>query len=1093
MTNKRAVSDVVTITDREENPKKLKHDIVIPSKAKLSGIQFGLFTTEEIERLSVVSVSNSNINQQGVVCQKGINDSSMGTSNRSMLCSTCACELEYCPGHMGHLKFNIPVINIEFISHIYRILNCVCFNCSKLLTPTNNWKFLRIKLIKKKKKRQLELYNYCQKFMVCKNESGCGSPQPKYKKEDITITALFTEPSWGDFTNSKPLFDTKKLVQILQHISDSDMILLGMDPKNSPPVGMIWQNFIIPPISMRPTKFYNMGNKISNEDDVTIRLKSIIKAHKKLDEYNISGSQVSLSMYKLRNGHVATDIEVTENGWKPQVVNENITNLRLLYNKLSRCVAAYQDSRYHCSTLSDISDWGKDKKGIRDRFTGKQAKKGRIRNTITGKRQNYSARTVITPSNRIRVNEVGVPICICMKLLYPEKVCDYNIHKLTELVRNGPDKYPGVLYVTDNDKKQICVKSIDRYMLKLRVGFIVHRHLMKGDYVLMNRQPSLHKMSLMAHKVQPVSGKSFQIHMAVTKPYNADFDGDEMNLQVVMDDYTRAEAMVLLNVNNNMVKDGRMIVSFQQHAVAAVYILSKETTCISMENAFQLWFQYPGLMENSCIPDYKTNKMGTKYYTGRDIISLCLPHDMNIHNKDIHIENGKLRSGRVTGYCLNQQILYIIWKDYGKEYAMEFLYGFHLLLDYYISTIGLSIGMDDCQPVKSDDLVQITQKAKDYVDKFTDHTPEHIGKYSEVIENNNCTILDKLRDIIGDRTLLYKSRLNNGLYDIVKSGAKGNDTNIIQIAGIVGQQRNDDSIRIPIPTNHFDKTKRSEAHGMIYRSFFSGLKPVEYFHHLIGSRSGLVDTAVKTSETGYSQRRIVKGMEDITVHMDYTVRSVTKQIVQFVYAQDGIDTAFIEKNKVSLLDQKVLSAHTIDQCFSYLPEHLQIRIKKEHNDFCEVYTLHLNDVNLQVQRLKNIIMDESQMEFAHSPVNFNRLIKRSKTRFIEQVPDLSPLDIYKTIESLWKSICKEFYCHSTEKTKYIFHRFCNVENIWGSNRIHRSNQLQWFVDKVQEILRLSLITPFESIGVIASQNCAEPLTYVSFFFYYLCFFFCYNI
>jgi DNA-directed RNA polymerase II subunit RPB1 len=856
-------------------------------KARVTNVRFGLLSSEEIAKLSAVEVKEIIINKSGIVHRGGVNDSAMGTTSRSMLCSTCSSEMKSCPGHMGHIVLGSPVLNIEFITHVLKILTCVCFYCSKLLFSSDHPKYETVMNIQSKKKRQHEIHSYCQKARTCssfqelqarkkkktgdsqmnvglcteiiESEEGCGGLQPLYVKDDILIRAIFTmdESMVIAIQNGEmeaPIFTPEKMFQILRHISPSDVTKLGMDPIHSHPSSMLWKNLVVPPVVMRPSRSKSNNTKIGGEDDLTIRLRGIVKSNLLYNESVSDGQRVNLARYSHRSViyRNVQDMLLETKAVVELIPSKKLKTPWLLYLELQRLVAGYQDNKYQ-NKATDGSEYGRDKKSVRDRFTGQKAKKGRMRHTIFGKRQNYSSRTVITPSSSMDIDEVGVPKWICMKLTYPERVNSFNIHELTGMVRNGPKIHPGANYVIDTKGKVTSLKLINKSMIQLEYGWIVRRHLKNGDDVLFNRQPSLHKMSLMAHRVRVVTGNSFLLHMAVTKPYNADFDGDEMNLQVVMDELSRAEARCLLSVRHNMVKDTVPLVCFQQHTVASAYLLSRPDVMMSKSDAFQLLYQNKNFNLEKIPSPTLVDKNGDELYSGLSVFSACLPSKMYVKYKGVLVVQGVMLRGRLNGDTLNKGILYTIWKDFGCDAACDFISGMQLLLEYYLNVVGLTVGPDDCYMKLPEDVKAKVQTAMNYVESF-DHNPTDTGKSSEMIENNICLVLDKARDLVGDyvlNTIQTGRDRNNGLYEMIESGAKGNDTNMVQIAGLVGQQRNHHSMRMSDVTSHF-KTgiNKGSSHGMICRSFYRGLRPNEYFNHLVGSRVGLVDTAVKTSETG---------------------------------------------------------------------------------------------------------------------------------------------------------------------------------------------------------------------------------------------------
>ena len=1033
---------------------------------KIKNVQYGILSENEIRNRSNVEVSETTINKCGNIFKNGVNDNKMGTNLQSVLCATCASDSTKCQGHTGHVKLTFPCINVEFIGLLHKVLTCVCFHCSALLLPRNHPKYYTIKKIKNKKSRLKEVFNICSRNRQCasfgkkKVDSGiddtltyCGGHQPHYKKGDILITAKFQNVD----KCSVHQFTINKMTHILRYISKENIEMLGMDYEHAHPQSMIWKSFLVPPVQTRPSNAYRITST-SNENELTMSIRNIVKC-------NNQCKQIKLK-----------DINLTDN---------NIQNKQFeLYVNLQRSIAAYQDNKF--STNIDYSGVGDAnvRKGIRDRFTGKKAKKGRMRHTIFGKRQNYSARTVITPCCDMNIDDVGVPKWICMKLTYPERVTIYNIHHLTKSVRNGPKTHPGANFVLDSESDRlISLGHIDCNSIVLKLGDIVNRHLINGDLVLFNRQPSLHKMSMMAHKVKVMSGNSFRLHMAVTKAYNADFDGDEMNIEVLMDEMTKAEALELVSVKKNMVKDAFPIICFQQHAVISAYLLTHPKCIIEQHKGWQL-LNSNSFVKIDTIHQASIQIKDRMYFSGIELFSLCIPEGVFINTKSLHVVDGVIKRGRMNKKTLNNELLYTIWQDLGSEIASNFISGMQIFLDNFISTHGVSIGIDDCIINHGDVATETINTANDYISSYTSHSPSNTFRNSEKIESNICLVLDKTRDKIGNKILedLEKndSMINNGLYNIVKSGAKGNETNIIQIAGMVGQQMDHNSMRLSDSTTHFNNVNNNSAHkhGMVFNSFMSGLTPVEYFHHLTGSRVGLVDTAVKTSDTGYSQRKVAKAMEDYVVGVDLTVRDSECQIVQYVYGSDGFDSSNIEYNDlriVHITKSEIISTYVWSNSELKLDVYAQKRmlLQQEETSICEQLELK------QLCSIRDTLLYNVNVSFdvnCVAPFKFSRLIDITKFHFKKDIGlNVTPLEVYKTIRSFWDNISKKISIQLSLKFKCLFFDWCSVHTLLIEHKF-RKHHLSHFLCNVYKYLSKKSITPYESVGIIASQHCVEPLT-----------------
>lgn len=1044
----------------------------IPPSAVISGVCFGIQSKEQILKRSVVQVTEVNLNRGGVPQPNGLSDPRMGSSSRMLLCSTCGNNHMDCPGHPGHIVLAKPVINISYIETIRKILSCVCFNCSSLLLDKHA-KLRHIHKIKSKKARFTQLHKDSQRLKFC---SECETSQPvwKHEKTGVVIRPIFHVPNDCDpseYENIDVQITPEKIVQILKYIKDDDVDFLGFHSTASKPVSMMYEVFPVPPVAMRP-RLVMTTSKGGGEDDITVRLKTIVKKNKKMLERG-GKTMIVLSLFEYKGSLYEKKSDI-QNGvvYNPRGVGDNTNEAMEAYVDLQRSVASYVDSTYSTNRDEDFAET----RSITDRFqqTGK-AKDGRMRKNLIGKRLDWCGRTVVGPCTDMRVDEVGVPREICMNLTFPERVNAINIHLLTKAVRNGPDKYPGANYIIDPVGKVIRLSAVNCKKVRLSAGWTVRRHLVNGDDVLFNRQPSLHRMSLMGKRVKVMDGKTFRLHVGCTKPYNADFDGDEMNMYVCLSQYTRAEAREVLSVKNNMCKDGVMLVCLQQHAILGAYYLTNDRESLAIETAEYLL----GLCDAdfSDPPDW-WRRDETPRVRGTDLFSFFLPKDMHLNYKGVVIDGGRMvAGGPLNKSTLNSGVLYCIYKDYSPDVACEWINKMTTLLVNYVSRVkGSTIGIDDCYHGRvSLGVSSKLETMHEYANRFVDHTPgvclraEKKNKNNDTIENNICSLVDKVKDIGGDEVLTtmktkHDAGQRNGLYEIVKSGAKGNVTNIIQICSMVGQQRNAKSMRNEKIMSHSGFQNSASSHGFIASSFMQGLRSLEYFHHLVGSRVGLVDTAVKTSETGYSQRRLAKGMEDIRNGAMKTVTNEKGKIVEFCYGGDGYSSTTIESNKIRFLtmgDEETVRFYVEWAC----PETTRPYAERELRMIRDV-KLKLNTDMVHRRRYSDVVL---------CPVKFDRLLLRSKHHRGGSESSISAKEVYELTTQFWKSIVAEGVVENTPKNKALFLDWLSLRSLLFDYE-QDANSIRWLLQSCFRILAECAVPPNQSVGLIASQNCAEPLT-----------------
>jgi DNA-directed RNA polymerase II subunit RPB1 len=461
--------------------------------ATVQGIQFTLMSPDEIRRRSVAEIVSTDTFDKNEPVIGGLFDPRMGVIEHNKKCKTCEQKNTFCPGHFGHIELAKPVFYIQFFDTVRKVLRCVCFRCSALLIPTE--RLTTEKIITKHMSRQKKfeaVYKACTKVKI-KNCIACGVAQPdKITKENVgriimewkegennegerVATAVENDP---DNVN-KQVYLAEDVLPILKRISDTDMEALGFTKDYNRPEWMICTVFPVPPPAVRPSVRNDTGQR--SEDDLTHKLCDIVKANNLLKQ--------------------KTDKEVYG-----MVLQWNISTF--VDNQIPGVAPAKQRT-------------GRPLRSLRERL---KSKEGRIRGNLMGKRVDFSARSVITPDPNISIDELGVPFKVAMNLTVPEVVNQWNREYLTKCVRNGPDVYPGAKYWRLGNQKHLTkqLKNMDRENIVLDDGDIVDRHLRDGDYVLFNRQPSLHKMSMMAHRVRVMPYDTFRLNVLVTASYNAD-------------------------------------------------------------------------------------------------------------------------------------------------------------------------------------------------------------------------------------------------------------------------------------------------------------------------------------------------------------------------------------------------------------------------------------------------------------------------------------------------------------------------------------------------------------------------------------------
>lgn len=705
-----------------------------------------------------------------------------------------------------------------------------------------------------------------------------------------------------------------RVLNLLKKVSNIDCELLGLNPKEARPEMFLWQYIPAPPVCIRPS----VGQEgASTEDDLTAKLGDIVYSNNNLRSALTRGSSVQTIMECW--DYMQLQIAV--------YINSDVPGL----NK---------------------ADFGKPIRGFCQRLKGKQ---GRFRGNLSGKRVDFSGRTVISPDPNLRVDEVAVPELVAKTMTYPETVNRYNIERLRENVRNGPKKWPGAVYVIKNTGfKQMLKYGRGNFANFLQEGDIVARHLQDGDIVLFNRQPSLHKLSILSHFAKVRPHRTFRLNECVCNPYNADFDGDEMNLHLPQTEEARAEAMELMGVKNNLAtpKNGEPIIAAIQDFITAAYILSSKENFFDRRSFTQLC-QYmigPDIRFDLPPPAVLKPQM---LWTGKQVFNILMrpnrsdpvrvnldaacrefsapkdgkPRDLDPNDGWLCIRNSEVMCGLMdkstVGSGKKDSVFYVMLRDFGPSVAAEGMNRLSRLSARWFSNMGFSIGITDVLPGKAlleskEHLVSTAYtNCDEVIEKFKDGTLQKSPGCDEqqTMENEISGILNKVRQQAGDECIEQLSKWNAPLI-MATSGSKGSNINVSQMVAVVGQQiiggqRVQDGFQDrTLP--HFPKNAREPpSKGFVKNSFFSGLTPTEFLFHAISGREGLVDTAVKTAETGYMSRRLMKSLEDLSSGYDDTVRNSSANVVQFQYGDDNLDPVDMEgKAKPVNFDRTFIHAET---------------------------------------------------------------------------------------------------------------------------------------------------------------------------------------
>ncbi len=963
------------------------------SPKSIGTISFGLMDPEEYRDMSATKVITADTyDDDGFPIDMGLMDPRLGVIDPGLECKTCGQRSGSCNGHFGHIELAAPVIHVGFSKLIRRLLRGTCRECSRLLLDEDSQETYEDELevtrsldqdvddvtksairearkvdvcphcgekqydIKHEKPttyyevQQVLAEDYSERMAQAMqpdpdaedaeavapqdlsedtgialdriNEILSGEFRPRKEDREAIERALSTDLTTEDMNKLMP----SDIRDWFEDIPDEDLEVLGIDAEHSRPEWMILTVLPVPPVTTRPSITLDNGQR--SEDDLTHKLVDIIRINQRFMENREAGAPQLIieDLWELLQYHVTTFMD----------------------NEISGTPPARHRSGRPLKTLSQ-------------RLKGKE---GRFRGSLSGKRVNFSSRTVISPDPTLSLNEVGVPDRVATEMTQTMVVNENNVERARRYVSNGPDKHPGANYVTRPDGRRVRVteKVSEELAERVEAGWEVQRHLVDGDIVIFNRQPSLHRMSIMAHEVVVMPYKTFRLNTTVCPPYNADFDGDEMNMHALQNEEARAEARVLMRVQEQMLSPrfGENIVGSIQDHITGTYLLTNTNPTFNETQASDLLRQTS--IDELPEPEIE-GETGEPVWTGRQLFSELLPAGLDLEftssaGDTVIIEDGHLEDGTIDEDAVGAfggEVVDTVAKQYGKTRARKLINEISGLAVRSIMHFGFSIGIDD---------ETIPQAARDQIDEAIENAEERVQELiqtyergeleslpgrtiDETLEMKIMQTLGQARDSAGDIAEEHFDDENPAVI-MARSGARGSMLNLTQMAGAVGQQavRGERINRgyEDRTLSHFKPNDLSaDAHGFVENSYTGGLTPKEFFFHAMGGREGLVDTAVRTSKSGYLQRRLINALSELETQYDGTVRDTSDTIIQFEFGEDGTSPVEVSSSVDHDIDVDDIADRIIDAEFedeaekaAFLGDRDEVTNLSEHGEAWEV-------------------------------------------------------------------------------------------------------------------------------------------------------------
>lgn len=1045
----------------------------------VKGIRFSIMSPEEIMNMAECEIVSTDTYSGNEPIIGGLFDARMGVIENDKICKTCEQKNTFCTGHFGYIKLARPVFYIQFFDIVRKILKCVCFRCSRLLIDPQNPTIARMMNKRFPRQKRFEaVYKACSKIKRCGNENihGCGAKLPsKITKENIGKILMEwkdedKDRGEGAAKNIKQTLSPEDVLLILKRINDEDAAVLGFPRSVNRPENLICSVFPVPPPSVRPSVRNDTGQRC--EDDLTHKLCDIIKTNITLRTKianNVSPDQIDYWSILLQF-HVATFVD----------------------NQIPGIPPAKQRT-------------GRPLRALTERL---KSKEGRIRGNLMGKRVDFSARSVITPDPNIDIDELGVPIKMAMNLTFPETVNKYNIDRMYKLISNGTDVYPGAKYIRTNHNgsgyRTIRLSNLSTDSVELHYGDIVDRHLQDGDYVLFNRQPSLHKMSMMAHKVRVMPYDTFRLNVCCTPSYNADYDGDEMNMHVPQSLQTENELISLASVPTQIIspRESSPIISVVQDIVVGLYRITKDNIYIGHRQLFNLLAGNTKFVGR--IPRASKQKKGAKMWSGRSVLSTVIHPSVSLRGgKGVEIQDGEIVRGQADKRLYQEMtygLVHHVYNELGKDECSALFDNTQRLICDWLVYNGFSVGISDLiindttrDKLKSEvhelkrDVYEEIRKI--HTNNFNNHTIMDNNDHFESLVNQR---LDKATKTINNIGTEHIHDDHNRMMNMINSKSKGNPINVSQMMACVGQQSVEgkriqygfDSRTLPHFTRYDDGP---EARGFVENSFINGLSAQEFFFHAMGGREGLIDTAVKTSETGYLQRKLIKAMEDAKVNFDMTVRNAGGHIIQFQYGDDSVDPIKLEKHHLDYLSydttlESMEATYLItgaDQLQLVLTEEAHAAFYAEP-DWEAQMAAHFDQILADREFVIDKMFGGKSDNLILHPIGIQRMVARTRKLFglgaIRVPSDVHPLQVIRMIEQTVATCAPTNKHEPLRVIGVVLRHYLSPRKLLLQEEGFTLQALEFLLESIKTRYVEALVNPSEMVGIIAAQSIGEPST-----------------
>ena len=556
------------------------------------------------------------------------------------------------------------------------------------------------------------------------------------------------------------------------------------------------------------------------------------------------------------------------------------------------------------------------------------------------------------------------------------------------------------------------------------------------------------------------------------------------------------------------------IIGIYQDSMLGCYQFTRPDINFSPRDAMNLLMMFNGVNEHELLKNAESDKGITNF----DILTqIMLPlsmkyktkafkedkDDAKTSNAVLEIRNGKYIRGQMDKGVLGagtKGLLQRTCNDFGNMPSSKFIDDLQNVVTEYMKSSAFSVGVSDLisDQKTNEEIVKVITQKKNDVKNLIDQTQigifeNNTGKTNEEeFETQVNNILNQATSEAGKIGLKSLSK-DNRFVTMVNAGSKGSDLNISFMISCLGQQ-NVDGKRIPYGFEHrtlphFTKYDDSpNARGFVESSYINGLSPQELFFHAMGGRVGLIDTAVKTSTTGYIQRRLIKGLEDLMVAYDMTIRTNKNKIVQFAYGDDNIDTVKVENQQINLVSMSVqdIYAHylipeesgKVKTLSNIFLKNTMTRYKKQHEENMKKTNSYIElMIKMRDEIIKNVFKNKGD-SVVNIPVAFSYIIgniQGQTSLTMSSLVDITPLEAFQMIETCFENLNKIHYAPPTNLFKTLFFFYLSPKDLLIVKRFNK-NALTLLLDTITIDYKRAIVTPGEMVGMIAGQSIGEVST-----------------